>query len=121
MSLLFNGKPVLGSMVDVINGNFGTLKCIATSNPLALFVWNINQKVGDTLTIDNSIQNGQIVNCTARNIMLSTAGVTVNGYRSISKKINLQCEYRDRPRQTLFSIQAGIRLRFLSLLAKEFD
>lgn len=103
MGILFYGKPVVGPAVDVIKGTSGSLKCTASSNPPAsTFSWNINQAVGDTLIIDDNIQNGQIVNCTARNIMISTAGTTMNGYGSISIKINLQCKYETKPRQRLF-------------------
>lgn len=93
MGLSFTRKPILGPVVDVIKGTSGTLKCTASSNPPAtLFSWNINQKAGDTLTIDGNIQHGQIINCTARNIMTTTAGITINGYGSISKTINVQCK-----------------------------
>ena len=93
--LMFNGNPVVGPVIDVIKGTTGTLNCSASSNPpVTLFSWNINQKVGDTLPIDESILNGQIVNCTAKNVMKSTARIIMNGYGSISKKINLQCKYR---------------------------
>lgn len=93
MKLSFAGKPVVGNVVDVIKGTPGTLECSASSNPPAnLFSWNINQITADTLIIDDSINNGQIVNCTARNIMTPTAGETKYGYGSIWKQINIQCK-----------------------------
>ena len=95
MSVSFNENPVIGSVIDVIKGTSGTLKCAAASNPpVTVFLWNFDQKAGDTLIIDKNIQNDQIVNCTAGNVMISTAGITITGYGSISKKINLQCKFR---------------------------
>ena len=116
---MFDGRPVTGSVIDVIKGTIGTLKCTANSNPAAsLFSWNINNVIGDTLTIDDNIQNGQIVSCTARNIMTSTAGLTMNGYGSISKNINLKCEYRYKTKN-LYLIRALISLTLLVIAGRK--
>ena len=93
MSFSYAGKSVVGPVIHVTKGNPGTLKCSASSNPPAnVFTWNIKRIIGDTLTIDDSIHNDQVVSCTAKNIMRSAAGITINGNGSIVKTINVQCK-----------------------------
>ena len=92
MTIFYSGEMVITPHIDVIRGATVSLLCSAVSNPsVEEFSWNDNYK-GDNLTI-RDIQANQIVNCTAKNTMVSSSGTILIGYNLIIKEINVLCKY----------------------------